>query len=115
MNPDHFLKNNLKNDTKISYGTPQKKPKKKAIFFPPTHKYESILFPKNNSKNDMNTDPFLKTNSKNDLNFFYGTQKCSPLRALKTKISLPKQKFGNDITYHFLTNNSKNDMNQYHF
>ena len=35
----------------------------------------------------MNPDHFPKNNFEKNSEFFYGTQKYSPLRALKTKIS----------------------------
>ena len=49
MNPHHFLKQNSTNDLKIFYDTKQKE-EKKATFFPPTNKYESISFTKKTRK-----------------------------------------------------------------
>lgn len=125
MNPDHFLKNNSKNDMNPDYflkpnSTNDLKiflrcKKKKRHCFPPTYKYESISFHNNKSKNDINPDHFLKTNSKNDLKISMVHKNVLHYVLLKLKYHSQNNNSENDITYHFLTNNSKNDMNQYHF
>ena len=72
MNPDHFLKNNSKNDLKFSmvHKNVLRYVLSKLKYHSKKNNSENDItyhFPTNNSENDMNKYHFLITNSKNDM------------------------------------------------